>query len=151
MLKQLVLALGFGGALSAWAADGQLLKVLPQFLDLQGRHTRSPSLYDRDAYQAELRRHPELRSGLRFAVQWKGRAPTGRPLKLRVELRGMARGDLPRQAVLETNLVARSGWPRWTFLTLTGEAYQQFGELTAWRAQLLDGEVLLSEQQSFLW
>lgn len=151
LLKESLLALVLGGALSAAAAEGQILKVLPQFLDTQGRHTLSPSLYDRDAYQAELRRHPELRSGLRFAVQWKGRAPTGRPLKLRLELRGRAQGDLPRQTVLETNVVARSAWRRWAFLTLSGEAYKQFGELTAWRAQLLDGEALLSEQQSFLW
>src|SRR5207249_4815919 len=46
------------------AAAGRVVKVLPQFLDLKGRNTLSPSLYERDAYQAVLRRHPEQRSGM---------------------------------------------------------------------------------------
>ena len=31
----------------------------------------SPSLYERDAYQARLRAHPEHRYGMRFDVQWR--------------------------------------------------------------------------------
>src|SRR5262245_7382197 len=74
-------------AMSAGAAPARIIKVLPQFLDLEGRHALSPSLYDRDAYQAELRAHPEKVSGLRFAVQWNtGMDST---LKLRIELRGI--------------------------------------------------------------
>jgi hypothetical protein len=139
------------GALSASAASGRVLKTLPQFLDLKGRHTPSPSLFDRDAYQAQLRQHPEQRSGLRFAVQWKARADAGRPLKLRVELRGMAQGDLPRSKVIEQEVTPRSRWSRWTSLTLAGDDYKQFGEITAWRVTLLDGDQVLSSQQSFLW
>ena len=54
---------------SALAASGKIIKVLPFFLDLKGRHSLHPSLYERDAYQAYLRQHPELRSGLQIDVQ----------------------------------------------------------------------------------
>jgi len=139
------------GAASTFAASGRVLKVLPHFLDLKGRHTLSPSLFDRDAYQAQLRRHPEQRYGVRFDIQWQGRADAGGPLKLRVELRGMAKGDLPRTKILEQQVTARSNRSRWTGLALAGEDYKQFGDVTAWRVTLLDGDRVLSEQQSFLW
>ena len=47
--------------------------MLPHYLDKEGRHTLSPSLYERDAYQAILRQNPEKRGGMRFDVQWKAR------------------------------------------------------------------------------
>jgi len=68
-----------------------------------------------------------------------------------IELRGIAQGNLPSQLVLETT-VPPSGWfGYWTRLLLTGEKYKQFGEVTAWRATLWEGQRLLGEQQSFLW
>jgi len=88
---------------------------------------------------------------VRFDVQWKGRHDAGQPLKLRVELRGIAKGDLPRTTVLEKEVTSRNGWSHWTRLPLTGEDYKLFGEITAWRVTLLDGETVLSSQQSFLW
>jgi hypothetical protein len=138
-------------ALGASASSGQVLMVLPHYLDLKGRRALSPSLYDRDAYQAQLRQHPEQRSGVRFNVQWKAPGEPARLLKLRVELRGMAKGDLPRRKVLEADVLTGSRWSRWTALPLVGEDYKQFGEITAWRVTLLDGETVLSEQSSFLW
>lgn len=150
-LKLLLVLLGLGWTVSAFAASGQILKVLPHFLDLKGRHALSPSLYDRDAYQAQLRNHPEQRSGVRFDVQWKAAGDAGKTLKLRIELRGMAKGDLPRRTVLEKEVRSTARWSRWTGLPLTGEDYKAFGEVTAWRVTLLDGETVLSEQQSFLW
>ena len=142
----------FAVALPAEAATGRVIKVLPQFLDLQGRHTLSPSLYERDAYQAYLRQHPEKQSGLRLAVEWKARGRSAAPLKLRVELRGAAQGGrLPGQTVLEQD-VKPGGWFRhWTSLALAGEEYNKFGEVTAWRVTLWEGGRLLSEQKSFLW
>lgn len=148
-LKLLLLFVSLGWVVSA--AGGQVLKVLPHYLDLKGRHTLSPSLYDRDAYQAQLRQHPEQRSGVRFDVQWKAGSEVGKTLKLRVELRGMAKGDLPRRTVLEKEIRSRSRWSHWAGVPLTGEDYKAFGEVTAWRVTLLDGETVLSEQQSFLW
>src|ERR1051326_4940456 len=67
----LILALCFTMCAAASAATGGVVKVLPQFLDLKGRSAISPSLYDRDAYQAHLREHTNEISGIRFAVQWK--------------------------------------------------------------------------------
>ena len=133
----------------AAATTGRVIKVLPQFLDLQGRNLLSPSLYDRDAYQAQLRKHPEQRSALCFNVQWRARSanPT---LKLRVELRGIATGNLPRQAALEMT-VNPGGFSRWTRLTLAGDEFKNFGDLTSWRATLWDGDQMVAEQKSFLW
>jgi hypothetical protein len=133
------------------AATGRIIKVLPQFLDLEGRNSLSPSLYDRDAYQAILRRHPERRSGRQFNVEWKAKGPAWGPLKLRVELQGTAAGDLPQQLVMEKP-VQRGGWfSRWSVVKLTGEDYKKLGEVTAWRVTLWEGETLLGEQKSFLW
>jgi hypothetical protein len=138
-------------AFSAQAASGRVVKVLPHFLDHQGRHTLAPSLFERDAYQAVLRQQPAERSGVRFDVQWKSRGAHWEPLVLRVELRGVAEGDLPRQTVVEKNVKPRGWFSRWTPLALTGEDYKAFGEITAWRVTLWEGEALLGEQKSFLW
>ena len=132
------------------AATGRVLKVLPHYLDAQGRHTLAPSLYERDAYQARLRAHPELRSGLRFDIWCKARGAAAGPVKLRLELRGTAQGDLPTQLVLESEIKPR-WFSRWVSLPLTGEDYQKFGETTAWRATLWEGTRLIDEQKSFLW
>ena len=135
-------------ALPAAGAGQKIIKVLPQFLDLQGQHTLSPSLYERDAYQAQLRIHPEQRSGLRFAVQW--RSSTVGPFKLRVEMRGNRTGQ-PTTSTIEETIRHRGLFSSWATPALTGEAYHQFGELIAWRATLWDSDKLLSEQKSFLW
>jgi hypothetical protein len=136
---------------SALAGTGRVVKVLPHFLDAQGRHSLSPSLYERDAYQAMLRQHPEKRSGLRFDVQWKGKGPFWEPLKLVVELRGIAQGTLPRELTLEKP-VEPPGWlGSWSQVVLDGEAYRNFGEVTAWRVTLWEGQQLLGERKSFLW
>jgi len=138
-------------ALPASAATGQVMKVLPHLLDTNGVHTLKPSLYERDAYQAFLRQHPDKRSGIRFDIEWKKSGPLFDPLKLRLELRGIAAGDLPREATIEEP-VKRSGLlGRWTSLALTGEDYNRFGEVTAWRVTLWEGDQLLGEQKSFLW
>ena len=134
------------------AASGKVIKVLPHFLDLEGRHSTSPSLYDRDAYQAELRAHPEKRSGIRFDILWRARGEQKQKgkAKLRVELRGSAKGNLPTEKTLETE-VTMSGISHWAAIKLEGEDYKQFGEVTAWRVTIWDGDKLLGEQKSFLW
>ncbi len=135
----------------AEAATGRVIKVLPQLLDLNGRHALSPSLYERDAYQAYLRTHPEERSGIRFAVQWKTAGGAFAPLKLKIELRGSAKGDFPGKATLEKEIPAGGRFSHWAYLPLTGDEYDKIGEVTAWRATLWEGDQLLSEQKSFLW
>ena len=55
----------------AEAVTGRIVKVLPLLLDRQGHDSLSPSLYDRDAYQARLRDHTNEISAVRFDVLWK--------------------------------------------------------------------------------
>lgn len=136
-------------ASSAHAAAPQIKKVLPQFFDAHGRNSLSPSLYERDAYQAYLRSNPNERDGLRFVVQWRG-SSTGRQLRLRVEMRGVFE-DAIQTKMLEIPVKKTSWFSTWTTLSLSGEEYRQFGELAAWRVTLWDGERQISEQKSFLW
>jgi len=148
--KFIIVILLFTAALSASAATGKVVKVLPHFLDLQGRHTLSPSLFDRDAYQAQLRKTPEKRSGVRFDILWRGRASSPQVATLRVELRGMAKGNQPSETTLETEVLI-TGTGHWTKLTLDGEKYKSFGEITAWHVTLRSGDEVIGEQKSFLW
>jgi len=135
-------------AAGAGAASGKVIKVLPHYLDARGRHALSPSLYDRDAYQEQLRKNPALRAGLRFDIQWQ--AYGAADLKVRIELRGMKSGQ-PQSRTLELAPRTKPALTAWSKLTLDGEDYRQFGELSAWRATLWEGGQLLAEQQSFLW
>lgn len=142
----------------AWAVpaapglvEGHVQKVLPQLMDEKGRCTVSPSLFDRDAYQAYLSKNPGKVSGIRYNVRWKARHAEGTKLTLRVELRGMFEGKFPRQATLEQTFDGAASIRRWTELELRGEAYAEFGKITAWRATLWCGDTMLDEYKSFLW
>jgi hypothetical protein len=137
--------------LPAQAATGKVIKVLPLFLDLKGRQALSPSLYDRDAYQAILHQHPEKRSGLRYAIQWKTKGGVWEPLKLRLEVRGIAEGNVPRELTIDKNVDPGGRFSRWSSITLGREEYAVLGEVTAWRVTLWEGEQMLGEQKSFLW
>lgn len=129
------------------AASAKIYKVLPHFIDRNGNHALSPSLYERDAYQVQLRDNPEMRRGLRFDVHWKSRK--AKTPRLRVEMRG-GKAKEPTTFVAEAPLKPR--WlSKWSSVTLQGEEYEKFGELLAWRATLWDGDQLLAEQKSFLW
>jgi hypothetical protein len=146
-LFTLVAALGFLAA-PAHGATARLVKVLPHFFDQQGRISLNPSLYERDAYQFHLRAHPEQRAGLRFDVQWRSRDTTR--LRLRIEARGNHGRD-GTTAVVEEEVKYRGLFTSWSQVTLTGDAYKKFGELSAWRATLWDGDKMIAEQKSFLW
>ena len=146
-----VISVGWGVTLPASAATGRVIKVLPQFLDKDGHHALSPSLYERDSYQAWLRKHPEEQSGMRFAVQWKSHGGVYSPLKLRVEIRGSVKDGPPTHTVLETEVKPGGWFSHWTTLTRTGDTWTKSGDVTAWRATLWEGDQLLSEQKSFLW
>ena len=142
-----ILLLAIFVAVPARAGEASIIKVLPHYLDLKGRHTLSPSLYERDAYQAFLRKHPEQCSALRFDVQLK--APVNGPLTLRLDIRG-------KKTAMETIVVQQSIEPtkwfsRWSAAALTGDDFQRCGEVVAWRAQILQRDELLAEQHSFLW
>lgn len=139
--------IAFAGLANAQSA--QVLKVLPHFLDLQGRSTVNPSLFDRDAYQVELRASPSKRSALRFDVNWKASYYDYDHLKLHVEARGM-KGSKPTRVEMEQSV--RGGlFSQWTALSLKGEPYKEFGELISWHATLRSGTNIVAEQKSFLW
>jgi hypothetical protein len=151
MLLCLALVGGLAIAGSSQAATGHIIKVLPQFLDLKGRNSLTPSLYERDVYQNVLREHTNQCSGMRFSVQWKTKGHPAAPLKLRVELRGVARGDFPKHLALEKPLEPSGWFGRWSEIPLVGDEYKSFGRITAWRVTLWEGSQLIGDQQSFLW
>ena len=153
MRRLLVIMLLLGSLSATFASDaasGRVVKVLPLLLDLKGRDAISPSLYDRDAYQVYLRQHTNEISAIRLDVLWKVSNAKGAKLKLRVELRGIGAGGLPRQTMLEQS-VTPGFFRRWTSLTLGGVDYKNSGELVAWRTTLWSDDQLLGEQKSFLW
>lgn len=134
---------------AAEGATGNIIKALPHFLDEKGRHTLQPSLFERDAYQAELRQHPERCSGMRFDVQWKARdLKNGNP-RLKLEIRA---SNLPAR---EAAVFEQTGTPRlfssWTGLSVTGADFKRLGSVLAWRITLWDGNEQIAEQKSFLW
>jgi hypothetical protein len=132
------------------ADEGKVCKVLPQFLDKKGRQSLSPSLYERDAYQFYLRRHHELRKSLCVKVLWKAKGVDWEKTKLRAELRGLLTNSLETVTLEEP--VKKSGFfGSWAEFTLSGDDFQKFGELVAWRVTLWEGDRQLSEQESFLW
>ena len=137
-------------AVAGHAISGRVIKVLPFFLDLKGRNALSPSLYDRDAYQAYLRNHANQCSAMRFDVLWKASDNRRAELKLRVELRGISADGMPRKVTLEQT-VEPHFFRHWNSLTFGGNGYKKFGELIAWRVTLWSGDTKLSEQKSFLW
>jgi len=165
MRRLLMFAVLLGSFATAQAADAvpgtspaaapatrtaRVLKVLPLFLDLQGHDAISPSLFDRDAYQAHLLRHTNEVSAIRFDVLWKAAKARGAKLKLRAELRGVGDQGAPRLTTLETEITP--GFFRsWTSLKLAGDDLKNFGSLVAWHVTIWDGDQLLGERQSFLW
>ena len=141
----------FAAVAPASAATGKVIKVLPQLLDANGFNSKSPSLYERDAYQAYLRIHTNQISGMQFVVQWRSKGPASGLLKLRVEARGVARGNLPTEMMIEKP-VEPSGWlASWTMLFVGKEDFKSLGELTSWRVTLWEGDQQIGEQKSFLW
>lgn len=130
------------------AGSDRVVKVLPHFVDLQGRHALSPSLFERDAYQAMLRAKPEKRGGLQYEVRWKARKVPDRALSLRLELVS-ERHPRSRARVIEIALPAKGGG--WARIPVDKAAMIETGEVIAWRVSLLDGGTVVASQQSFLW
>ena len=147
ILLSLALLVGTAWTVSA-AASARLVKVLPHFVDKQGRIALNPSLYERDAYQDHLRKNPAEQGGLRFDVHWK--TVSVDRVTLRIEMRGNKR-NVGTTAVVEEKIRYTGFFSTWSKIQFTGPEYARFGELSAWRATLWDGEKMLAEQKSFLW
>lgn len=135
-----------------FAAETKVIKVLPTFLDQKGRQSLAPSLYERDAYQVQLRKNPKERSALRFDVQWKAKSKTvdWSKLKLRLEVRGVLGNEI-RTQTLEQPATKKGWFSNWSALTLSGEDFKKLGEMVSWRATLWEGDKQIAEQKSFLW
>ena len=149
MIKRLVLAFLLMGIASVHAADVKILKVLPLHLDLEGRHALSPSLFDRDAYQSQLKRNPALRSALKLEIQWKAPKKSGEA-EIRVELRGSSPAGTDT-VILKETAQPTGLFSKWKSVKLEGEAFKKFGELLAWRVTVWQGGQQVAEQRSFLW
>ena len=129
---------------------GRVVKVLPLLMDTNGAVATSPSLFDRDAYQAYLHQHTNDVSGIRFDVCWAAHHARGLKLTVRVEVRGIGARGLPTEAKLEQTVTPKL-FNHWKSLTLVGADYKKLGTLSAWRATLWNGKQKLGEQRSFLW
>ena len=134
----------------AEAAEAKILKVLPHLLDREGRHTLSPSLYERDAYQVHLRENEELISALRFDIQYKGPRPAPDDLVMKIEIRGSGTG-LAETETFEAKVKPTGFFAKWAGIVLDREAYQRIGEIIAWRVTLWSGGLIVAEEESFLW
>ncbi len=125
-----------------------IVKVLPHYLDDEGRHSDGPSLLHRDVYQKKLRDEPELINALRFDIRWRGSGLGAETAKLRVEVRSSKAGVTPQVFEQQVKLGGRANW---TGVLVSAEEYRKIGKMESWRATLLVGDKVLAEQQSFLW
>jgi hypothetical protein len=132
------------------AAEARVLKVLPLYLDSQGRHALSPSLFERDAYQNKLRNQRDLQSGLKVDVQFRASGASTN-LQVKVELRTQPEGKPATETVLTAAARPTGLFSRWQSVRIDGEQFKALGALVAWRATLWDGDRQLAEEKSFLW
>lgn len=87
------------------------------------------------------------RYGNYFTFFWNG-DPRGGPVTLRFEYRQSRTGE----RVFRHEQVLRDvRWRNLTSIRVTGEAYQRYGHVIAWRATLIQGECVIGVQRSFLW
>lgn len=138
--------------------EARIIKVLPSLLDAEGRASIHPSLYERDAYQAFLRKESDNVAGLRFDILWKARpglrGGQAQPLVLKLELRGSSQGGAARggnTVVVERPIAGSQAGRRWSQVVLGPDEFRRVGEVSAWRATLLEDQRVVASTQSFLW
>lgn len=151
-MRWIVFALVLFLAPAMFAGEGKVIKVLPLYLDDKGRDSLLPSLYERDAYQALLRKHADQRKTLRFAVQWKASKVDWSKTRLVVETRGVVASALVTRRA-ERSVHKPGFFGKWKFenIDISGKDFDTMGELAAWRVTLWEGDHKLGEQKSFLW
>ena len=147
MLQSLFLMLV--ATIVASAAEQRVIKVLPHLMDTEGRHARSPSLFERDAYQAWLRKNPEEQSGIRYDFQWQSYISGKYTIKL--ELLGRVVDGKANTKTVTLEFDVKDRRRRWQSIEFVGEEYQTFGQIVAWRISIWQGEGMLAKKQSFLW
>ena len=144
-----VLWLGWVACGAAYAGGDRIVKVLPHYLDVHGKHAVSPSLFERDAYQAMLKANPDKRGGMQFDVRWKSGVASRRERVLRLELVTPKHPEsLP--LVIEQALPPKrkSGWAK---VPIGAATAKEAGEIVAWRLALVVDGATVASQQSFLW
>ncbi len=129
-------------------AEGKIVKVLPQYIDKEGRNSTTPSLIERDVYQKTLKNNPDKCGGIRFNVQWK--ASKSKEVTLKIEMIG-SMDNGAKVFTEEKTLKKETFFGHWTTITIAGDKFKKLGEVIAWRATLWRGGKLVSEQKSFLW
>ena len=127
-----------------------IIKVLPHQLDLKGRASLAPGLFQRDAYQGQLRKDPKLVSGMRFNVQWKAKGIPADELVIKVSLKTSGRSP---NDPLELTPPVRGNrkWGRWSSIAYDGQLFKDNGQVLAWKVELRRGETSVATQTSFLW
>lgn len=137
-------------ALPANAGSVKVYKVLPHYLDKEGRHTLSPSLFERDRYQALLKTTPQKCSTVRFDVLWRNTTANIENLNISIEIRGTKQSE-KTVSFSEKLPSKRSIWSKWKKITIPEEIFLQVEGISAWRVMIRDGETVLCEYCSFLW
>jgi hypothetical protein len=151
-MRWIIFALAVLVVPAVFAGEGKVIKVLPLYLDSKGRDSLLPSLYERDAYQAVLRKHADQRRALRFAVQWKANKVDWSKTKLVVEMRGVEASALvTRRAERPLHKPGFFGKLKFENIDISGKDFETMGELAAWRVTLWEGDHKLGEEKSFLW
>lgn len=141
----LIVAIPFAGS----AAEQRVIKVLPHLMDQEGRIAKSPSLFERDAYQAWLRENPDERSGVRYDILWQSYISGEYTLKL--ELLGRVEDGRAQSKTVEVKLDVKDRRRHWGHVKFEGEEYQKFGRIVAWRVSIWQADQMLAKEQSFLW
>lgn len=145
----MVLVVSLCGA-SGVRAEGTVHKVLVHYLDLDGHHRKSPSLFERDVYQEFLRTHPEQVSAIAFDVLWKVPQSHKRDLSVRLEIRGSENYQTaPMSMVVPVN--GRKYFKTWSRVTLNREEIDSIGKIVAWKVTVEEDGKALSSHHSFLW
>ncbi len=134
---------------AAPAAEQRVIKVLPHLMDKEGRIARSPSLFERDAYQGWLRANPDERSGIRYDILWQSYISGSYTLK--VELLGRVEDGKARTKTVEMKLDVTDRRRHWDHVKFEGAEYLEFGRIVAWRVSIWQGDQMLAKEQSFLW
>lgn len=149
MILRLGLALLLLCVTSVSAGEPRIIKVLNHLVDAKGRIALAPSLFERDAYQLHLRQNPDLIAASRFDVQYKASRKDG-PVLLRLEIRGSKTGLGISRTFEQGYLPARWG-TSWARLHLDKATSEALGSVVAWRVTLWRDDIIVAEQQSFLW
>ncbi len=136
--------------LPANAGSVKIFKVLPHYLDKEGRHALDPSLFERDRYQALLKAHPEKCSTVRFDVLWRNTLSDIDDLNIFIEVRGTKQGE---KTITFTGKLPpkKSVWSKWKKISIPEETFLKIEGINAWRVIIRDGETNLREYRSFLW